>query len=51
MDTYAVLKDTWDAEMTKYEELVAELDRRLEEWKEKWKRIWREDREERERAR
>ena len=51
MDTYAVLKDTWDAEMKEYEELVAEMDRRLEQWKEKWKETWRQDREEREKKR
>ena len=51
MDTYAVLKDTWDKEMQEYDEMVAEMDERLEEWKEKWKETWRQDREERERNR
>ena len=51
MDTYAVLKDTWDKEMQEYDELVAEMDGRLEEWKEKWKETWRQDREEREKKR
>ena len=51
MDTYAVLKDTWDKEMQEYDEMVAEMDERLEEWKEKWKETWRQDREEREKKR
>ena len=51
MDQYAVLKDTWDSEMKQYDELVAEMDGRLEEWKEKWKETWRQDRDEREKKR
>ena len=51
MDQYAVLKDTWDTEMREYEEMVEEMDGRLEEWKEKWKETWRQDREEREKKR
>ena len=51
MDQYVVLKDTWDSEMKEYEELVAEMDERLEQWKEKWKEMWRQDRQEREKKR
>ena len=51
MDTYAVLKDTWDKEMQEYDEMVEEMDERLKEWKEKWKETWRQDREEREKKR